>query len=199
MKYLMSKKPHNRIDKQNADFVPGDGDIITGTPFARILKYATVEFTMDKTQSTRIGKYDLVLRMKSNASIIGGDDATGHFIAIKPGEAWDYIIPIPKDHPPGVYWYHTHGHMAAERQLMGGLSGTLVIEGLQDEVPATRPLVERLMALKEFSPGGGGKLNSVAKPVNGVVRSINGQVDPTIAMRPGETQLWRLSGQTANT
>ena len=29
------------------------------------------------------------------------------------GEArrgWDYIIPIPKDHPPGVYWYHTHGH-----------------------------------------------------------------------------------------
>ncbi len=125
-----------------------------------------------------------------------GDDSM-HMV--KPGETWDYIIPIPKDHPPGVYWYHTHGHMAAERQLMGGLSGTLVIEGLQDEVPATRPLVERLMALKEFSPDGNGKLNDVAKPVNGVVRSINGQVDPVIAMRPGETQLWRLSGQTANT
>jgi len=127
----------------------------------------------------------------------GHGDNSMHMV--KPGETWDYIIPIPKDHPPGVYWYHTHGHMAAERQLMGGLSGTLVIEGLQDEVPATRPLVERLMALKEFSPGSGGKLNSVPKPVNGVIRSINGQVDPTIAMRPGETQLWRLSGQTANT
>lgn len=125
-----------------------------------------------------------------------GDDSM-HMI--KPGEAWDYVIPIPKDHPPGVYWYHTHGHMAAERQLMGGLSGTLVIEGFQDEVPATKPLVERLMALKEFSPGGGGKLHNVAKPVNGTLRSINGQIDPTIAMRPGETQLWRLSGQTANT
>jgi len=53
-----------------------------------------------------------------------GDDSM-HMI--KPGEAWDYIIPIPKENPPGVYWYHTHGHMAAERQLMGGLSGTLVI------------------------------------------------------------------------
>ena len=118
---------------------------------------------------------------------------------VKPGESWDYVIPIPKDHPPGIYWYHTHGHMAAERQLMGGLSGTLLIEGFQDEVPATKVLVERLMALKEFSPSGGGKLNNVPKPVNGVIRTINGQVDPVIAMRPGETQLWRLSGQTANT
>lgn|GEM_PF-4360706 len=56
-------------------------------------------------------------------------------------------------------------------------------------MPATKPLVERLMALKEFSPGGGGKLHNVAKPVNGTLRSINGQIDPTIAMRPGETQL----------
>lgn len=117
---------------------------------------------------------------------------------VKPGESWDYVIPIPKDHPPGVYWYHTHGHMAAERQLMGGLSGTLVIEGLQDEVIATRPLVERMMALKEYSPRRDGRLSNVPKPVNGIVRSINGQVDPVVAMRPGETQLWRISAQTAN-
>ena len=126
----------------------------------------------------------------------GHGDNSMHMV--EPGDSWDYIIPIPKDHAPGVYWYHTHGHMMAERQLMGGLSGTLVIEGLQDEVPATRPLTERMMALKEYSPARSGKLNDVPKPVNGVVRSINGQVDPVIAMRPGETQLWRLSGQTAN-
>ena len=117
---------------------------------------------------------------------------------VKPGESWDYVIPIPKDHPPGVYWFHTHGHMAAERQLMGGLSGTLIIEGLQDQVAATKPLVERIMALKEFSPTSGGRLSNVPKPSHGIVRSINGQVDPVIAMRPGETQLWRLSAQTAN-
>lgn len=118
---------------------------------------------------------------------------------IGPGESWDYVIPIPKDHAPGVYWFHTHGHDFAERQLMGGLSGTLVIEGFQDEMPATKPLVERLMAFKEFSPSHNGHLNKVPKPVNGSVRTINGQLDPEIAMQPGETQLWRLSGQTANT
>lgn len=117
---------------------------------------------------------------------------------VGPGESWDYVFTIPKDHPPGVYWYHTHGHDFAERQVMGGLSGTLVIEGFQDQVPATKPLVELLMALKEFSPGGGGRLNNVPKPAHGTVRTINGQLDPVIAMQPGETQLWRMSGQTAD-
>ncbi len=126
----------------------------------------------------------------------GHGDNSMHMV--KPGETWDYVIPIPKDHPPGVYWFHTHGHDFAERQLMGGLSGTLVIEGFQDEVPVTKPLVEHLLALKEFSVGGGGRLNSVPKPLNGNLRTLNGQVDPEIVLQPGETQLWRFSGQTAN-
>ena len=126
----------------------------------------------------------------------GHGDNSMHMV--KPGESWDYVIPIPKDHAPGVYWFHTHGHDFAERQLMGGLSGTLVIEGFQDEVPATKPLVERLLGLKEFSAGRGGKLNAVPKPLNGNFRTLNGQIDPQIDMRPGETQLWRFSGQTAN-
>ncbi len=117
---------------------------------------------------------------------------------IAPGESWDYIFTIPKDHAPGVYWYHTHGHDFAERQIMGGLSGTLVIEGFQDEVPVTKPLVERLMALKEFSPNGSGRLNHVPKPSHGTIKTINGQLDPQIAMQPGETQLWRMSAQTAD-
>jgi suppressor of ftsI len=124
-----------------------------------------------------------------------GDDAM-HMIG--PGDNWDFVIPIPADHPPGVYWFHTHGHDFAERQLMGGLSGTLVIEGFQDQIPATRPLTERLFALKEFSPTSTGALHKVPKPVNGVVKSINGQVNPRIDIRPGETQLWRFSGQSAN-
>ncbi len=125
-----------------------------------------------------------------------GDDSM-HMV--RPGESWDYVIAIPKEHPPGVYWYHTHGHDFAERQVMGGLSGTIVIEGFQDQLPATRPLTERLIALKEFSPDGKGGLNNVPKPFNGTIQNINGQLAPVIDMQPGETQLWRLSDQTANT
>jgi hypothetical protein len=97
MKPLLPKKPHNRIDKHNADFVPGDGDIITGTPFAPVLKNATVEFSMEKIQLAQAGISNLVLRMKSNPQIIGGDDETGYFIAIKPGEAWKITLSLSKD------------------------------------------------------------------------------------------------------
>jgi FtsP/CotA-like multicopper oxidase with cupredoxin domain len=130
-------------------------------------------------------------------SPLGHGDDSLHMVA--PGTSWDYVIPIPKDHPPGVYWFHTHGHDFAERQLMGGLSGTLVIEGFQQQMPATEPLKERLFVLKEFSPNRNGDLNKVPKPYNVVVKTINGQLMPRIDIKPGETQLWRLSDQTADT
>jgi FtsP/CotA-like multicopper oxidase with cupredoxin domain len=125
-----------------------------------------------------------------------GDDSMR---MVAPGDTWDYEIAIPKGHPPGIYWFHTHAHGFAERQLMGGLSGTIVIDGFQDQIPATRPLRERLIALKEFSPDSKGRLNAVPKPNNFVIKTINGQLMPRIDIQPGETQLWRLSDQTANT
>ena len=127
----------------------------------------------------------------------GHGDNSMHMVA--PGTSWDYDIRIPANHPPSVYWFHTRAHQAAERQLMGGLSGTLVVEGFQDQVPGTRALKERLFALKEFSPDREGKLNRVPKPYNLAIKTINGQLMPRIDIRPGESQLWRLSDQTANT
>lgn len=123
-----------------------------GGPVLRLRPGDTLRmhFVNDLPQMTNVHFHGLGVSPQGH-----GDDSM-HMI--QPGESWDYIIPIPKDHPPGIYWFHTHGHQAAERQLMGGLSGTIVIEGFQDELPATRPLVERLMALKEFSPNSQGRL-----------------------------------------
>jgi suppressor of ftsI len=132
-----------------------------------------------------------------NVSPRGHGDNSMHMVAA--GDAWDYEIAITGNHPPGLYWFHTHAHDAAERQVMGGLSGTLIVEGFQDAVPATLPLKERLIALKEFSPDENGKLNRVPKPVHLVIKTINGQLDPQIDIQPGESQLWRFSDQTANT
>ena len=132
-----------------------------------------------------------------NVSPRGHGDNSIHMVAA--GDTWDFEIAIPKNHPPGVYWFHSHAHEAAERQLMGGLSGTLVVEGFQDALPATLPLKERLLALKEFSPDQNGKLNRVPKPFHLVIKTINGQLMPRIDIQPGESQLWRFSNQTANT
>ena len=124
-----------------------------------------------------------------------GDNAM-HMVA--PGDSWDYEIPIPKDHPPGLYWFHTHAHSFAERQLMAGLSGTLIVEGFQDKVPATKALKERVFALKEFQADPNGDLVRVTKAYNLDIKTINGQLMPRIDIAPGETQLWRFSDQTAN-
>ena len=142
-------------------------------------------------QATNIHFHGLEVSPKGH-----GDNAM-HMVG--PGETWDYVISIPKDHPPGLYWFHTHAHSFAERQLMAGLSGTLIIEGFQDEVPSIKQFKERLFALKEFSPDSNGNLNSVPKPYNRDIKTINGQLMPRIDIEPGETQLWRFSDQTANT
>jgi FtsP/CotA-like multicopper oxidase with cupredoxin domain len=164
-----------------------------GGPILRLKPGDTLRLTLVNhlAQATNIHFHGL------EVSPQGHGDNSMHMVA--PGEAWDYVIPIPEGHPPGVYWFHTHAHSFAERQLMGGLSGTLVIEGFQDQVPATRPLKERLFALKEFALGGGGELARTPKPNNAVVKTINGQLMPRVDIRPGETQLWRFSNQTANT
>lgn len=166
---------------------------VYGGPVLRVKPGDTlkVHFVNHLAQATNIHFHGL------DVSPQGHGDNSMHMVA--PGDSWDYVIPIPKTHQPGVYWFHTHGHQFAERQLMGGLSGTLVIEGFQDQVPATKPLRERLMALKEFAPGGQGKLVAVPKPNNLVIKTINGQLMPRVDIQPGETQLWRLSDQTANT
>ena len=48
-----------------------------------------------------------------------------------PGQSLDYELTIPLDHPPGLNWYHTHAHGESHQQLLDGLSGALVIEGIE--------------------------------------------------------------------
>ncbi len=55
-----------------------------------------------------------------------------------PGQSLRYTVQIPRDHPPGLYWYHTHPHGESYRQVLDGMSGALVIEGIESYFP---PLV----------------------------------------------------------
>jgi FtsP/CotA-like multicopper oxidase with cupredoxin domain len=149
-----------------------------------------VQLTNHLPQATNIHFHGL------EVSPLGHGDNAMHMV--NPGETWDYEIPIPLDHPPGVYWFHTHGHQFAERQLMGGLSGTLIIDGFQEQVPATKGLREQLLVLKEFTPTASGALQAVPKPYNFNIKTVSGQLFPRFDIRPGETQLWHFTNQTAN-
>jgi FtsP/CotA-like multicopper oxidase with cupredoxin domain len=117
-------------------------------------------------------------------------------VVVPPGESFRYEIRIPEDQPPGLYWYHAHIHGLATRQVTGGLSGALVVEGLEKTLPAAPGLTERLFVLKDAEYEDDDP--RVPADLHGVLQTINGQTRVEPAMRPGETQFWRFSNQSAN-
>jgi FtsP/CotA-like multicopper oxidase with cupredoxin domain len=55
-----------------------------------------------------------------------------------PGQMLQYVVDIPKDQPPGLYWYHTHPHGESYQQDLDGMSGAIVIDGIDRYVPEVR-------------------------------------------------------------
>jgi FtsP/CotA-like multicopper oxidase with cupredoxin domain len=74
---------------------------------------------------------------------------TGHgdnmHLEVDPGRRFDYRLTIPLDQPPGLYWYHTHIHGLAEQEVNGGLSGAMIIDGVETRVPAVAGARQRLL------------------------------------------------------
>lgn len=120
-------------------------------------------------------------------------EADNIFRTINPGETATYILDIPIDHPTGTFWYHPHQHHLALEQVFGGMSGVIVIDGLQEQLPSDlQDIEERLFALKDFQLDG----DAIAledSPGSPTTRTVNGQLTPAVTMAPGETQLWRLA------
>jgi FtsP/CotA-like multicopper oxidase with cupredoxin domain len=123
-----------------------------------------------------------------------GNSDNAH-VAVPAGGRFTYEIRIPASQPPGLYWYHSHLHGVSEVQVMHGLSGALVVE------PAAPPAAgqhERLLVLKDMVFDDDTGDATIDTTLHGIVQSINGRLQTEAAMRPGETQLWRLSNQSAD-
>jgi suppressor of ftsI len=118
---------------------------------------------------------------------------------IEPGQTFHYAYQFPGNLAPGTYWYHSHMHEDSEPQVAGGMSGIIVVEGLNRYLPPKlHNITEQVIALKDFQTQGdaiktGGL--QISDPTN---RTVNGQLNPTIRIRPGEIQLWRLANISAD-
>ncbi len=99
---------------------------------------------------------------------------------IKPGETFDYEYNLPKDHPPGLYWYHPHLHRYTDEQVMGGMLGAIVVRGDIDELPGIKGVTEKILVLTTQDNG------------NNIDRLVNNQVNPTLYLRPFETARFRI-------
>jgi len=128
-----------------------------------------------------------------------------------PGQSLSYTVQIPKNHPPGLYWYHTHPHGESYRQVLEGMSGALVIEGLESYYPAVAGLPERILVVRGRAIANdpqsadlkqrvqldsyvcGGKLDTPNE-----VFTVNGLLRPQIEVAPDERQFWRLVNASAD-
>ena len=106
------------------------------------------------------------------------------FIHVNPGHEFEYEVTVPRAgrQGPGMFWYHPHGHGFVTKQMLGGMSGGLVVEGSEGLLPILGGLPERFFLIKHAEPGGGRE-----------IISINGQLNPVVEIRPGELQFWRIA------
>ena len=137
------------------------------------------------------------------------------------GESRQYVHRIPKDHPAGPFYYHPQYHGSSALQVASLMSGAIMVRGAVDDLPemaqateliflfqapyfALNPFfhdglgvadgrLEKFWQLTQNPTGRGLKKQrrddqySDAQPV-----MINGVRRPTIVMRSGEVQRWRL-------
>ena len=128
-----------------------------------------------------------------------------------PGQTLRYTVQIPKDHPPGLYWYHTHPHGESHRQVLDGMSGALVIEGIESYLSALVGIPERVLVVRGRSVGNDSQSIELKQRVElgsyvcggkpdlpNEVFTVNGSVRPQIEIAPGERQFWRLVNASAD-
>lgn len=120
------------------------------------------------------------------------------FLQVARGDTFRYEVAIPEGHPAGLFWYRSHAHDISEFQVMSGLSGGLIVEGLLDPIPALRGIEERLLLLKDIQITSDGRIPEDIDCNAGTTRTVNGQVAPVLTIRPGETQLWRIGNVGAD-
>jgi len=133
---------------------------------------------------------------------------------------FEYRFVVPQNEPPGLYWYHPHIHGFSSRQVSGGASGALIVEGLERALPEVAGLPERVLVIRDLDLINPKAPPSSAEPVvprpvldpdGDIANNNTGYGTPArdlsvnfvpvpypdylpakITLRPKERQLWRV-------
>ncbi len=123
-----------------------------------------------------------------------------------PGETLHYSVQVPPQQPPGLYWYHTHSHGESYVQDLDGMSGAIVVGGIERYAPEVRGMRERILVLRNrVLPADAMERKSVMESVAmqttqcgtaiekpEAAFTVNGILRPKIDIAPGERQFWRI-------
>jgi bilirubin oxidase len=124
---------------------------------------------------------------------------------VKAGASYDYVFDV-RPGTAGTYWYHPHPDAQTGYQIAKGLVGAMIVRAKHDPVPAS--VRDRLLVLTDNRLLADGSLDiprhqsvqGMIDEVNGRegnVLFVNGSVMPTISIRPGEVQRWRVVNASA--
>jgi hypothetical protein len=105
-------------------------------------------------------------------------------------------VDTPEGHQSGLFWYHPHVHTVSEPQVLGGMSGGIIVEGIEKSysilggIPlkkgTTPPLPEQVMLFKDFTNNFGASTDKYN------CFTLNGLVNPKMTIQPGEVKFWRI-------
>lgn len=150
-----------------------------------------IRFTNDLPEETTIHWHGLRVPFVSDGS---------PFHPIQPGETYTYRFPV---HPgsAGTYWYHPHPRHRTAYQVGKGLYGGIIVRDPDDPLPTG--LTERLLILSDnrFDTAGALDFPEANSPQaridekngrEGDVLFVNDELLPTISIRSGEVQRWRV-------
>ena len=127
------------------------------------------------------------------------------FHPVPPGGTHDYIFTIQPG-TAGTYWYHPHPHHSTGHQVARGLYGAIIVRAADDPLPAS--LEEKLLVLSDnrFAEDGSvaftdphslpGRID-FENGREGDVFFVNGKIMPTVHIRSGEVQRWRIVNASA--
>ncbi len=150
-----------------------------------------IHFRNDLPEPTTVHWHGLHVPFTSDGSPI-------HPVA--PGEEYTYAFRI---HPgtAGTYWYHPHPHHLTAYQVGMGLYGAIIVRDPEDPLPSS--LTEHLLILSDNRFRADGSID-FAEPGTpqaeidemngreGDVLFVGSEIDPTISIRSGEVQRWRV-------
>jgi bilirubin oxidase len=127
------------------------------------------------------------------------------FYPVAPGRQYDYVFTIQPG-TAGTYWYHPHPDQMTGSQIARGLAGAIIVRAAHDPLP---PMPDTVLVLSDNRFLSDGTIDwadpkspqGLVDEVNGRegnVLFVNGQTMPTISIRSGEVQRWRIINASAS-
>jgi FtsP/CotA-like multicopper oxidase with cupredoxin domain len=138
----------------------------------------------------------------TNIAPVCGQDEVVHTI-IPAQSTFTYTVQIPANEPPGAYWYHPHPHGFSEGQVLGGATGVILVNGIENVNPVVAGLPQRVFVLRDQNLPSS-EVNDSGAPqtdlsINFVPVLFPSYTPAVIQTGPAEKEFWRVVNTSADT